>query len=267
MATTASEMLPQVQLDPNPRVRWFRRDGCVEVGPDGTRWVYLAGTLLGGFTPDQPVERDILAAMLSGEKGIASGKLGPAFGVSAETIRAARARSEKGGLAALTDKRKRGAPTKQTPALVRRVRPLFEQGMKPRAVCRAIKGKVSEPTVRKMYRQWQAEVVATQSQVGEPAKAAEVAELTLFERLAQPANEVAALPAEQTPEAGSSLAPVSAETSESDASSTPETSPCQETQISAAYASGSKLNFPLLRNCGAPTWSSRGRSRRCWRPA
>jgi hypothetical protein len=114
MAATASEMLPHVQLDPTPRVRWSRPDGCVEVGPDGTRWVYLAGTLLGCFTPDQPVERDILAAVLSGEKGIASGKLGPAFGVSAETIRVARARYEKGGFAALTDKRKRGAPTKQT---------------------------------------------------------------------------------------------------------------------------------------------------------
>lgn len=216
MAATTSEMLPHVQLDPTPRVRWFRRDGCVEVGADGTHWVYLAGTLLGCFRPDQPVERDILAAVLSGEKGIASGELGPAFGVSAETIRAARARYEKGGFAALTNKRKRGAPTKQTPALMRRVRPLFEQGMKPRAVCRAIKGKISEPTVRTMYRKWQAEVAATQSQADEAAAEAQEVELTLFARPAQPANEVAARPADETPEAGGSVASAPTETSDSE---------------------------------------------------
>jgi transposase-like protein len=179
-------MLPHVQLDPDPRVRWFRSDGCVVIddGPDQTRWVYLAGTLLGCFTLKQPAERDVLAAMLSGEKGIAVGKLAWAFGVSSETIRVARVRYQKGGFAALTEKRKRGAPSKQTPALVRRVRRLFEQGMKPYAVYRAIRGKVSDPTVRDMYRKWEADVAAEQAQAAAVAKGCE---LRLF---AGPANDV-----------------------------------------------------------------------------
>jgi len=186
MAATASEMLPHVQMDPNPRVRWFRPDGCVEEGPDGTRWVYLAGTLLGCFTRQQPAERDILAVVLSGEKGVETGKLARAFGVSGETIRVAVARFEKGGFAALTEKRKRGAPTKQTPALVRRVHRLFEQGLNPHAVYRAIKGKVSDGTVRDMYRKWQAERTAEETQPDPATERAEVIALSLLER---PANE------------------------------------------------------------------------------
>jgi hypothetical protein len=86
--------------------------------------------------------------------------------------------------------------------------------MKPRAVCRAIKGKVSEPSVRAVYRNWQAEVAATRSQADEAATEAQEVELTLFERPAQPANEVAAQPADETPGAGSSAASAPAETSD-----------------------------------------------------
>jgi hypothetical protein len=109
-----------------------------------------------------------------------------AFGVSGETIRVAVARYKKGGFAALTEKRKRGAPTKRTPALTRRVHRLFEQGMNPHAVYRAIKGKVSDPTVRDMYRLWQEGRAAEQTQ---PTAAPEDAEVVASSLLEHPANE------------------------------------------------------------------------------
>ena len=154
---TASEMLPQVQLDADPRMRWFRADGCVEEGPSGTFSVYFAGTLIGTFTRQQPAERDILLALLSRETRTRPGKLAWAFRVSGETVRAARARAAKGGLSALTQRRKRGAPSKRTPAVRRRVYRLFEQGLKLRAVHRTIKGRVSYTTVRSLHQEWQAE--------------------------------------------------------------------------------------------------------------
>jgi hypothetical protein len=156
MAASAA-ILPQVQFEPEPRIRWFRADGCVEERPDGTFSVYVGGSLIGTFSQREPAERDILIALLVREPRTRLGKVAWAFRVSRETVRRARLRATEGGLAAIAQGRRRGAPSKRTPMLRRRVYRLFEQGLKLRAVHRTIKGRVSYSTVRSLYREWQAE--------------------------------------------------------------------------------------------------------------
>jgi transposase len=142
---------------PERQVRWFRPCGCVEARADGTFAVYVGGSLIGTFSTQNPAQRDLLIVLVMEDSRTRPGEIARAFRVSTETVRRARARARNGGLAAVTQGRKRGAPSKRKPALQRRVSQLFEQGLTVHATLRAIRGKVSYGTLRRMREQWAAE--------------------------------------------------------------------------------------------------------------
>ena len=152
-----STTLPQMGSAPERQVRWFRPCGCVEERPDGTFAVYVGGSLIGTFSSQTPAQRDLLIVLVMEDPRTRPGEIARAFHVSTETVRRARARARNGGLAAVTQGRKRGAPSKRKPALQRRVSQLFEQGLTVHATLRAIRGKVSYGTLRRMREQWAAE--------------------------------------------------------------------------------------------------------------
>lgn len=147
-------MLPQMELGPQPRQRWFRPVGCVEAREDGTFAVYVGGSLIGCYATQSAAERDVLIVLVMEDPRARPGEVAQAFRVSRGTVRRARARASKGGLAAVTQGRKRGAPSKRTPALRRRVYRMFDQHMSVRAVERALKGKLSSFTLRSLRQEW-----------------------------------------------------------------------------------------------------------------
>ena len=147
-------MLPKMELDPQPRRRWFRPVGCVEEREDGTFAVYVGGSLIGCYATQSPAERDVLIVLVMQDPRAQPGEVAQAFRVSRATVRRARARARTGGLAAVTQGRKRGAPSKRTPALRRRVYRMFDQHMSVRAVERALKGKLSSFTLRSLREEW-----------------------------------------------------------------------------------------------------------------
>jgi len=158
-------MLPQMQSDPDPRLRWFRPQGCVEKGEDGTFAVYVGGSLIGRFTRQNPAERDVLIVLVLEDPRARLVEIARAFRVSLETVRRARLRAVEGGLGKVAERRKRGAPTKLTAALRRRVYGLFDGGLNVRATLRAIRGRVSYRTLRRAHEQWQTERKPTEQQL------------------------------------------------------------------------------------------------------
>jgi hypothetical protein len=165
-------MLPNLELDPLPRLRWFRPHGCVEAREDGSFAVYVGGSLIGTFTARCPAGRDVLMAVVMEDARTRPGEIAQAFRVSAETVRRARLRAERGGLAQVSQGRQRGAPSKLTPALRRRLYQLFELGLSGRAVLGAIRRKVSYSTVLRARQQWQAERETTDQESASAAQRA-----------------------------------------------------------------------------------------------
>jgi transposase len=160
-------MLPGVKLDLDPQLRWFRPGGCVQQHADGSCWVYVGGNLIGRYTQGSPALRDVLIVLVMEDRRARPGEVARAFDVSTETVRRARARAKKDGLAALLQGRKRGAPSKRTPRLRRRVYRLFEQQQSVSAVQRALKGKLSWSTLRSMREEWARDRERASDEVGQ----------------------------------------------------------------------------------------------------
>lgn len=155
MATNGA-LLELVSLRDDCKYRYFGPHGCVEAMADGQFAVYLGGSLVGTFTQREPAERDALIVVALQEPRSRAKPVATAFRVSPETVARAQARAKRGGLAAVTQRRRRGAPLKRTPALRRKAFRLFDEGQKVAAAHRALRPRISDETVRSLYHEWKA---------------------------------------------------------------------------------------------------------------
>lgn len=148
-------MMGHVSSDSTPpmrgKTRYFSRMGCVVEYPE-RRDVFVGGTLIGSFEPeDRPMRNTLLIAAARAE-GVRFGKLAEAFGVGVVTVRNVRRRFEKGGLEAIV--KSGGKPRKLTPRLVKRLGKLFDDGLTIDEAHQHIGERVSRAVVGRARKQW-----------------------------------------------------------------------------------------------------------------
>lgn len=151
----ASDIIVAVTSDSSPpvrgRTRYFSKTGCVVEYPE-RRDVFVGGSLIGMFTPeDRPMRNTLLVAAARSE-GAVLGKLAEAFGVSVGTLFSVRRRFERGGLQAIV--KSGGKPRKLTPKLVEQLSKLFEQGLTIDEAHKRIRKRVSRTIVGRAHKQW-----------------------------------------------------------------------------------------------------------------
>jgi hypothetical protein len=117
-------MLP---LAETPHVRWFCAGGCVEDG-DGEANVYVGGTLIGTFGPQDRGLRNVLLVGLASDPGTHLGHLAAAFQVSGELVRRLRRSFERHGVEALWGRGPGGSEPKLSASRRERLEELFEAG-------------------------------------------------------------------------------------------------------------------------------------------
>jgi transposase len=139
-----------------PQIRWFGVHNCVQDRGPGEHDVYVGGNLIGSFRDDDIAQRDALMVLASTDKRVLDAAVGEAFGVSKATVQAVRAKFRRGGLRAIVNRRRRGAPEKVTPRRRAKVFELFEQGVSVRAASRAVKG-LGYGSVQRLYVEWKAQ--------------------------------------------------------------------------------------------------------------
>ena len=143
--------------DPAPNTTWFDARSCV-VLEDGTRSVFVGGRLLGSFGPTESAERNILLLAVSEEPKAHYGHIARAFGVSSETIRLLRRLAERGGLEAVTARKRGGSGGKGLSKRDRkRLVASFEQGGTVEGTWEQTGRKVSRATVGRIKKAWDAE--------------------------------------------------------------------------------------------------------------
>ena len=135
--------------------RWFSENGCVVYLPNVVE-VFVGGTLIASYAPEDKNLRDVVLVGLSQDTQIRKGKLAEAFGIGAERLRLIRKEVEEQGLAAITKRPKRGRKSIVTPALRRRLYELFESGMNTTQVYleRGEDAGLSYSTVCRVRRSW-----------------------------------------------------------------------------------------------------------------
>jgi hypothetical protein len=108
-------------------IRWFSGNGCVVWTPTVME-VFVDGTLVSRFEPDNLVVRNMTLVGLSMDPQIKKGKLASAFGIGAEQLRRLNRRFETDGVDGVHQvSRRRGRKTKVTPAMREKLHGLFEE--------------------------------------------------------------------------------------------------------------------------------------------
>lgn len=152
-------ILPGVPAEADVNLRYFAVDGCVDHS-DEPRAVYVGGKLIGTFTDEQPIERDLLIVAVCQERRVRAGRVAEAFGVSTETVRRVRRRFEAGGVKAMAKSHRRGRPRRRTPQLEQRLVELFEAGASISEAHRRIRKQVSRTVVAQIRKRWSRERTA-----------------------------------------------------------------------------------------------------------
>jgi len=149
-----SDILGIVSFDSSPsnkgKTRYFSSTGCVVEYAD-RRDVFVGGSLIGTFTPDDRATCNMLLVAAAKAKGVRHGKLAEAFGLGVVTARNIRRRFEKGGLPAIV---KRGGKSKTTPKLVAQLDKLFDEGLTIDEAHRRIRKRVSRAVVGRVHKKW-----------------------------------------------------------------------------------------------------------------
>ncbi len=125
MGSTAALMLPLPASD--SAVRWFSARGCV-VERDGRCEVFVGGTLVGEFGPEETGVRNVLLVGLAADPRAHLGRLAEAFGLTSETVRQMRRVYECDGIEPLWKRTRGGAHGKVTPAVRARLEKMFDAG-------------------------------------------------------------------------------------------------------------------------------------------
>ena len=160
-AAPVTAMLPEVSAESRDSrgraIRWFGNGGCVlDVGDDHFE-VFVGGMLIGCYEIIDTIERDALIVVVSSDPRVRVNKVADAFGVSPQTAQRARRQARAGGIVALVERGRRGAPLKVTAKLVERVHGMFDQGVGVRAAYSAVQKQVGYGTVQRLHQQWQNE--------------------------------------------------------------------------------------------------------------
>jgi len=108
-------------------VRWFSITGCV-VHREDEADVFVSGTLIGRFGPDDIKTRNLLMVGLAEGNRIRKGRLAAAFEMSPESLRLLCRKAEAEGPDALPGRKRGGRDTKITPARRDRLHRLFKEG-------------------------------------------------------------------------------------------------------------------------------------------
>lgn len=146
-------ILPAVQDCSDAGVRYFARDGCVD-HTDSVVGVYVGGSLIGTFTGEQHVERDLLIAVVCREPRVRLNRVAEAFGVDAKTIYRIRRKHERGGMQAIARGHRHGRPQRQTPQLEERLFALFDAGATISKAREQIGRQASRSVVARTRKKW-----------------------------------------------------------------------------------------------------------------
>jgi len=173
--------------------KWFSAMGCV-VNDGEERAVYVGGTLLGKFEARDHLNRDVYMGLVL-QSDVKVPDVAAAFEVSRKTAQRARVRFREEGFAGAS-RRRRGAPTKLTPALERKLRKAHAAGVGPRKGSDLVAGRLSSSAVQRLFAAWTEEAAATTPPVVSSASD-EAMQLSLP---VVPANDVGGLEAEDVAE-------------------------------------------------------------------
>ena len=131
--------------------RYFSATGCVIEYSD-RREVFVGGSLLGVFTPEDKAMRNMMIVVAARAQGVKQGKLAKAFGLSIKTIETVRARFEEGGVQAIV--KPGGRERKLTPELVEQLGKLFDRGLTIDEAHKRIRKRVSRAVVGRAHKLW-----------------------------------------------------------------------------------------------------------------
>jgi transposase-like protein len=145
-----SESLP-LSAKGLPVTRWFSSRGSVVERGTSTE-VFVGGTLIGCFEPDEPLKRNAILVQLAEDPNCHLGRLADAFEISSERLRQLRREYENGGLEALQPGEPGGPRRLNARDLVRLER-MFADGLRPQAAQQKFK-RASMSTVQRAFRVW-----------------------------------------------------------------------------------------------------------------
>ena len=156
---TAPLMLPPIAVDRarSKNKNWFSSHGCVVRGEE--QWeVWVGGTLVGVFAPRDKARRNVILVGLLEDPRAHKGRLARAFGISEETVRTVQRRYEAEGLSGLLPRVPTGRPPKVTPALRRKLWPMFDRGASVADAFEKVgkKEDISVVTLRRERARWKA---------------------------------------------------------------------------------------------------------------
>jgi Transposase protein len=146
-------ILPSVSVNADSNVRYFAKDGCVDYTNTPVA-VYVGGHLIGTFTDEQLVERDLLIVVVCREPRVRMNHVAEAFGISTQTVRRIRRKHERGGVQAIAKSHRRGRPRQQTQQLEGRLFVLFDAGMSIDAAHEELGARVSRSVVARAHKKW-----------------------------------------------------------------------------------------------------------------
>ena len=148
-------VLPQVPLENRSSVRWFSSHGCV-VHTDDCVSVYVGGSLIGSYSPQDRGARNVILVGLAGDPRAHLGKLAKAFDVASETLRLIRHQADSEGLEAVVGRSPGGSESKVSAGLRKKLEKMFAEGVSVTAAHKSVckRHKVSRSTVGAVRAKW-----------------------------------------------------------------------------------------------------------------
>ena len=156
---------------------------------DGRCEVFVGGTLVGEFGPDETGVRNVLLVGLAADPRVHLGRLAEAFGLTSETVRQMRRVHERDGIEPLWKRTRGGAHGKVTPAVRARLEKLFDEGASAKDARARIKRRpaLSLRTIERARAAWLARLAPASL----PTESAVATEQLALLALAPVANDVA----------------------------------------------------------------------------
>ena len=147
--------------DPAPGTTWFDARSCVVLGEGGIRRVFVGGGLVGSFGTKEYAERNVMLIALTEESTAHLGHVADAFAVSTETLRQLRGLAARGGIEAVTRRRRGGSAGRGLTARDRaKVVASFEKGATIESAWEQIRRRASRATVWRLKKEWDAHTLA-----------------------------------------------------------------------------------------------------------
>src|SRR5260370_26216815 len=124
----AAPMLPAIEDNPEPAVRWFSGRGCVVFRNERAE-VFVGGTMIGTFGLKDSGARNAILVGLVADPKAHLGRIAKAFRLTSEGLRLIRRQYEAEGLAAVVARSRGGGESKVSVTLRRKLEKLFDDGL------------------------------------------------------------------------------------------------------------------------------------------